>query len=558
MAIYWKPGWLGVILIMLAGCASPGGAPEKRLAAEGSIESVFELKASDKITRALASEKAEGMEPALSTILENPATMNAWFVSAKPETVSHDKSVLSVPLPDGKAVRFNLRQFGNEGGLPNWIGDMPSGTQQPVALPGQATFNPFGWASLLRDGNQVVGDIHVGEQVYRLYPLSQGRHVLVQVDEAKLPPEAKPIMVGDGRQPEKKAGTERSTIRVLFVTTNQRRQRSPNYRAELINALAESNQFLRNSDVAITYQLAGFYDADYDETGQVYKDQLYALKGPDTPLARAVYIHRDELQADLVSMYSTASEYCGMAFASSTKGTGYTVVSCLNSLAHELAHNLGGGDGWQPDPASGYNHGYKHETDPVFHTRMVTSHGAIPYFSNPRLSYQGLALGTERHDMARQMNDYRETIENFYPSPEETGTRITNVARQQAGAKACLKAEGSTVVFAECFSGGALEARLWKREQRPSYFLIKNFKAQQDSAPDACLKSNVLAPCPDIALPAQMMNWTKIQVSGNRYRLQTTWLLNNYCLAAQDGIDTLQTVRCKVDDPKQQWEWQSL
>lgn len=42
--------------------------------------------------------------------------------------------------------------------------------------------------------------------------------------------------------------------------------------------------------------------------------------------------------------------------------------------------------------------------------------GAIPYFSNPRLTYQGVPIGTpEHHDVARTLDEHREEIENLYP-----------------------------------------------------------------------------------------------------------------------------------------------
>ncbi len=46
---------------------------------------------------------------------------------------------------------------------------------------------------------------------------------------------------------------------------------------------------------------------------------------------------------------------------------------------------------------------------------MVTTWGSIPYFSNPRLSYQGVPIGTmAHHDVARTINENRERVENTY------------------------------------------------------------------------------------------------------------------------------------------------
>ena len=113
--------------------------------------------------------------------------------------------------------------------------------------------DPLNWVSLVSDGNLVVGDIRVEGQLYRLTAVGKGQQVLVKVDESKLPPEAAPIAAPVQAQAKTKSlstfQSPKSTIRVLFVTTQQSRAMFPSYKIELVQALQNANQYLINSKV---------------------------------------------------------------------------------------------------------------------------------------------------------------------------------------------------------------------------------------------------------------------------------------------------------------------
>jgi len=210
---------------------------------------------------------------------------------------------------------------------------------------------------------------------------------------------------------------------VLFLTTNQRRARNPNYKAELAQALNNANQYMKNSDVQITYQLAGYYDGDYDEAGRTHTQQLGDIRTAK-PYSDRVLSERERLGADLVVQYSTVSSVCGVAWRPAFKANAHSLVSCLGSLAHEMGHNLGATHNWEEGDSAGappYMYGYRYTGTPRFRTQMSydCSGGSCPriaYHSNPRLTYQGIPLGTAaNHDVARRFNERREVVENFYP-----------------------------------------------------------------------------------------------------------------------------------------------
>ena len=368
-----------------------------------------------------------GTYPYLATLLAAPATLDIQEVDVRPSAISAEAKTLIVQSTSGKVIHYQLRNSDSPApGMIGWVGDVATDRRQRFTSPSEMDFDPFNWVSIVREGDKVVGDIHIDGQLYRLDYIGNQRHVLVKVDEAKLSPEAEPLAALDsgikdpstGKQPQ----SAYSIIRMLLVSTKQSRAINPSYRLPFAQALQNANLYMRNSRVAITYQLAGFYDADYDETGRTYKQQLDDMRlakpfGPDLLKVR------DAVRADLVSMYSAGREYCGMAWLNTSKAQGHSVVSCFGSLAHELGHNLGAHHNWHDGDPVGrppYMFGYRYITgSPRFSTQM--SYGCnpacplIPYHSNPDIEFETIPVGTrEHHDVARRFNERREVVEDFY------------------------------------------------------------------------------------------------------------------------------------------------
>ncbi|MBH3429094.1 zinc-dependent metalloprotease family protein [Pseudomonas alkylphenolica] len=426
----WKSEFLIVASLLLTACTSSSHAAMDET---GTAAMLFERPAAD--TQAMHKLlSTQGIYPSLSALLDAPSTEKAWEVKVNPALIDAGVPALSVPSPEGDVVRFDLTRFSDVAAMSGWIGDVVSDRKQRFTSAAEVDFDPFNWISLVRDGDELTGDIHIKGKLYRLEPVGAGRHVLIKVDESRMPPNGEPVLKVNTVQTaasNKAQKPAHSTIRVLFVTSNERRAVSPNYRAALVQALQNANQYLINSHVPLTYELAGFFAPDYSEANKSQWAMLQEMAGPNTALAREVYVHRDALRADLVSLFNTNGAVCGNAFGWSTKATGYNTISCTVALAHELGHNLGGGHGLEvPDPTKHYNHGYRHRS-PNFHTIQVTSHGAIPYFSNPRLEHQGVPIGTvQNHDVARQFDDYRTTVENFYPPMLMSITVFDNVNMQ--------------------------------------------------------------------------------------------------------------------------------
>ncbi|MGO3984793.1 M12 family metallo-peptidase [Pseudomonas sp. SAS7] len=363
----------------------------------------------------------------LVTLLADPANQEITLVDVDPTVVSNNTKSLMVTLPDGKAAQFNLHDYKTiTPGIDGWVGYKSSEwKKQHSSGPTEIDIDPLYYLSLVREGNTVVGSVIIDGQRYRLETLAPGKYAFIKVDESKLPPEAEPLVgVSENNKMARTVtpASEHSIIRVLMVSTNEARAANSSYRAAMAGALQDANAYMANSRVNITYELAGYFDADYEETGK--SSQLGDLKATSRPLGASVAPVRDALRADLVTMYSTTRAYCGMGYLTSGRTTGFSVVACLSSMGHELGHNLGATHNWEPgdnERNPPYMFGYPYTGTPRFRTQMSydCSGGTcpkVPYHSNPRITYQGVALGTvEHHDAARRFNERRETVENFYP-----------------------------------------------------------------------------------------------------------------------------------------------
>lgn len=391
-----------------------------------------------------------------AALRSNPAYIQVSSVKVVPDVIDARTQQIRLPLPGGDIVSFTFMQADEPmPGVTGWVGDIRSAKRpEPIGTEasGDAAMNPFNYASIIREGDKVFGDFRVAGKAYRLEYVAPGEHALIQVDEFKLPPDGPPINVpleqaqAQSRSDEKRA--TRSTIRVLLVTSRQRMASTPNAHQQLILALQNANLYLSNSGIPITLQLTGIYDADYDEVGRTYAQTLSDVRNPDSEVGKRVYKVREAQRADLVSMYIAKGDYCGMAYSPATLSNGYSVISCPSALAHELGHNLGSGH--EGKPGDNYNRGYRHSTTPVFHTQMVTSHGAVPYFSNPRKIYDGVPMGDYKYaDNWRRFNERREIVEHFYPAPDYLS--LINRSRSTKNQTACLQPKtGGAPQFATC------------------------------------------------------------------------------------------------------------
>lgn len=397
----------------------------------------------------------------LNSLRADPANEEVLLVNVNASSFDNRRSAMAIALPDGTSETFHARDSSElTEGVVGWVGYKPSHWKANHATdPSEIDFDPRYYMSVIRVGDQFAGNFLVAGQRYKLTHIEADMHALIKVDESKLPPEHLPGINDEVAEslPEMikhEPKTLHSVIRLLFVSTVQSRAEHPNYRAELMLGLQDVNQVAKNSHVAITYELAGIFDSAIDEEGKSFGDLLNEVQysSPEVTAKRVA------LNADLVSMYVANSSLCGAGKPSSNKSQGYSAINCISSLAHEIGHNFGMVHGWN-GTSTDYVHGYKNmpnEEADRFRTQMAYDCSPacprVPFYSNPRLTYRGQPLGTvAHHDVARAMNERRESIENFYPPFERVQVMLFSQKNFQGDSCDLLMTQGGVAnVSSQC------------------------------------------------------------------------------------------------------------
>ncbi len=261
-----------------------------------------------------------------------------------------------IPLFDGDSARVRRRMVDAtlDDGL-TWTGDIDGGA---------------GFAILSIAGDAIVGVVQKDRRNYRIQPAGGGGlHFIVElapfappVDEVTIPPGIKGA-VDDGREPDLRATT---TIKILAAFTQQSLTYLASQNTTATQAvaldLAYANAGLANSGIPGRFKLVGTKSVsgsfNDQALGNPRADMLRSLNKVTSGKSdnfRAIRRKRNAVNADLVAMYvmsdPLATTTCGQGWL--YQGTaqpqfGFSVVNApcifpaIQTLAHELGHNLGG------------------------------------------------------------------------------------------------------------------------------------------------------------------------------------------------------------------------
>lgn len=205
--------------------------------------------------------------------------------------------------------------------------------------------------------------------------------------------------------------------------------------AELANrVISDSNQICENTGVEQRLRLVGLMEVQYpEESGdEFWRQTSYDLRNGEGIFGQ-VHVLREELGADMVSMFLADGSWCGLATQLGPNAIAYdngycfrgfpyslvsTVQACTNkwTFTHEAGHNMGCQHNIEDVsnyPAYPYSYGFRTLDPPAFRTVMAYDdnwqYPRVPYFSNNTLLYEGLAMGIP--DLA----DNARTLSNTYP-----------------------------------------------------------------------------------------------------------------------------------------------
>lgn len=290
--------------------------------------------------------------------------------------------------------------------------------------------------TLVKSGNEVAGTLRIDGRLHKLMSVAGGQHVLVAIDESKLPPdhpaEFKSLPVYDigtekPAQGAGEAGTKAiSTIRVMVVITDRAKAKIGNITNFVNLSLSETNAGYTNSGVEISMQLAGTYTTTYVESGNMSTD-LARIRGTSDGYMDSVHSLRNTNAADVVMFVIDNAASCGLASAiGASASTAFAAVhySCATgyySFGHEIGHLQSARHDPTNDPTNtpyAYGHGYQY---PAGGWRTIMAYACstgtcnrINYWSNPAKLRNGVPMGTTtRSHNQRVLNTTKATIAAF-------------------------------------------------------------------------------------------------------------------------------------------------
>jgi hypothetical protein len=284
--------------------------------------------------------------------------------------------------------------------------------------------------------------------IYMIVNMGGDVHAVLETDPTQLPPDHSPssdradaraagalIPVSVPPPPDikpldeierKKLEAKDITIDLMLLYTRKPAGRYIRDPADLLElAVEQANETFRNSGIPnVKLRLVHTQLVDYDETGSEHFEHLYNLVDGKVAFKNIRRL-RDEKRADIVGLIVDDPSGCGLSTrVGADAEEAFFVVhhSCAAitiSIAHEIGHILGARhdrliDG--NDTPFAYGHGYVNGSkwrDIMSYQRGCNGCPRMPFWSNPRVMYQGEPTGTLANDNARVILEQAERVANF-------------------------------------------------------------------------------------------------------------------------------------------------
>ncbi len=265
------------------------------------------------------------------------------------------------------------------------------------------------------------------------------------------PPSVRPEQGAPAASPAVAADTS-TTLNIYVAYTSATASASTDIVSEIRSAIAVANATFTNSGINAQLNLVGYGQITYTEgTYVTAQDIITKFYTNSDGVMDSIHTLRTASSADLVTLFvENLYNACGIAQVYTGKpSSAFNVVqrSCASSgytFSHEIGHNLaayhdryaesnstvtGGRSSSLGSISNTYGYGYVDLTgrfrDIMAYRDKCTAAGiscpAIPYFSNPDVSYQGRPVGTARSDaesadVARRINQTAPAVAGFRSS----------------------------------------------------------------------------------------------------------------------------------------------
>ena len=342
-----------------------------------------------------------------------------------------------LPMKDGGYIKLVRKQPPDytPGGV-TWIGETEETGERAVLMlwkDGHLS-GYFGFKGRVYTVNHVGGDIHTMAEIdpRRLPPdhapdPAQRNTSVAPPPPATLPPAPPEPEVAPFPDAERQAlEAKQIVIDVMLLYTPKVANTYIHNPADLSAlSIEQANQTFRNSGLGnISLRLVHTQLIDYDEAGADLFDHLYRMVdgvGGFKDLKKL----RDEKRADIVGLVLDSPSGCGQSTrVGADADEAYFVVhhacaAITYSIAHEIGHILGARHDRimdANDKPNAFAHGYINGTkwrDMMSYQEGCGGCPRLPYWSNPRITYQGEPLGTPASDNARLILEQAERVSKF-------------------------------------------------------------------------------------------------------------------------------------------------
>jgi peptidyl-Asp metalloendopeptidase len=389
-------------------------------------------------------------QQAIAGIAARPATADLRVLRADADAVSAKVREIEIDLGTRRITLAQSRTQALASGSLVWSGKVLETAKARPLTASEVRDDQLNSAILVRRGDGVTGTLRVDGQLWRIRPLADGNHALVQVDESLMPadhPDEFRLLPTIDMAQRGRVGTAAvapaavETIRVQAVATSEAVSAyGGDMRALVELAVAETNQGYANSGVEINMELAHYRTVNYNDVG--HSTDLARFRSTSDGYFDDIHATRDQYGADVNVLVINDGGYCGLASGiGSSASTAFATVywDCATgyySFGHEVGHLQSARHDPANDPSTtpyAYGHGYQY---PSGGWRTIMAYACsggcarLNYWSNPNRTYNGVPMGTasQSHNQ-RVLENTKATVAAFRgggTTPPPTGQTYTN------------------------------------------------------------------------------------------------------------------------------------
>jgi len=293
------------------------------------------------------------------------------------------------------------------------------------------------YAVIVKQNNDITGSIYYNSKKYKIEPLGDGFHAIIEFDEKKLPPEDCEFNEDQLNKKDSHFNKESSLlyktttetieyVDVLVAYTPSAANASGNINGLIQTAISEANASYEASNINIRLNLAYSYQVSYSESGKTYDQIVNAFQSTTDGNMDEVHSYRNTYSADVCVLIINNIDYCGIAYyiqASESQAfcaVHYDCATGYYSFAHEIGHLQGARHNRINDPNGTYNHGFRYKPG-AWRTIMAydttfSYYTRLNFWSNPDQTYNSVPRGTSNYENnTRQLNETRNNVALFRP-----------------------------------------------------------------------------------------------------------------------------------------------